>query len=74
MIIAQNLYAKTTLRCFARKISRVITLSRDKMKRRAFHLRSLIDHVKNKKVKKEVITEYVNLISQMSQEELNFVY
>lgn len=44
------------------------------MKRRAFHLRSLIDHVKNKKVKKEVITEYVNLISQMSQEELKFGY
>lgn len=58
----------------SRQINRVITLSRDKMKRRAFHLRSLIDHVKNKKVKKEVITEYVNLISQMSQEELKFGY
>jgi len=55
-------------------IIKVIGLSRDKMKRRAFHLRSLIDHVKNKKVKKEVIKEYVSIISQISQEEPRFGY
>ncbi|MFA5363705.1 MAG: hypothetical protein WC325_00805 [Candidatus Bathyarchaeia archaeon] len=41
-------------------------MTEDNMKRRAFHLRFLIDHVKNKKAKQEVIQEYVNLISQMS--------
>ncbi|MGW8288828.1 MAG: hypothetical protein ACWGNP_01020 [Candidatus Bathyarchaeia archaeon] len=42
-------------------------MSRDKMKRRAFHLRSLIDNVKNKQAKQEVIQEYVSLISKMSR-------
>ncbi|MCW4033806.1 MAG: hypothetical protein NWF03_00405 [Candidatus Bathyarchaeota archaeon] len=42
-------------------------MSRDKMKRRAFRLRFLIDTIKNKKAKKEVIDEYVSLISQMSR-------
>jgi len=37
------------------------------MKRRAFHLRSLMANIKNKKAKQEVIEEYVSLISQMSQ-------
>lgn len=37
------------------------------MKRRAFHLRSLITNIKNKKAKKAVIDEYVGLISRMSQ-------
>ena len=46
---------------------KAIDLSRDKMKRRAFHLRSLIDNVKNKQAKQEVIQEYVSLISKMSR-------
>jgi len=49
------------------KGNKAIDLSRDKMKRRAFHLRSLIDNVKNKQAKQEVIQEYVSLISQMSR-------
>ena len=36
------------------------------MKRRAFRLRKLIDHVKNKKTRKKVIAEYVNLIQLIS--------
>jgi hypothetical protein len=36
------------------------------MKRRAIYLRSLIDSIKSKKVKKAVIDEYVSLISLMS--------
>lgn len=46
---------------------KAIDLSRDKMKRRAFHLRSLIDNVKNKQAKQEVIQEYVSLISKISR-------
>ena len=46
---------------------KAIDLSKDKMKRRAFHLRSLIDNIKSKKARQEVIKEYVNLISQMSR-------
>jgi hypothetical protein len=53
-------------RCLNESYNRAIGLSRDKMKRRAFHLRSLIDNVKNKKARQEVIKEYVSLISQMS--------
>jgi hypothetical protein len=41
-------------------------MTRDNIKRRAFHLRYLIDHIKNKKARKEVIAEYVSLIQQMS--------
>ncbi|MFC1486240.1 hypothetical protein ACFLRN_00935 [Thermoproteota archaeon] len=41
-------------------------MTRDKMKRRAFHLRYLIDNIKNKKAKQDVIEEYISLISQMS--------
>jgi hypothetical protein len=52
---------------FEQKGSRAVALSRDKMKRRAFRLRSLIDNVKNKKARQEVIAEYVSLISQMSR-------
>jgi hypothetical protein len=47
--------------------NKAIDLSRDKMKRRAFRLRVLIDNIKNKKARQEVINEYVSLISQMSQ-------
>ncbi|MGD9130747.1 MAG: hypothetical protein PVH73_04140 [Candidatus Bathyarchaeota archaeon] len=42
-------------------------MSIDKMKRRAFRLRFLIDNIKNKKARKEVIDEYVSLIAQMSR-------
>jgi hypothetical protein len=42
-------------------------LSRDKMKRRAFRLRSLISSITNKKAKKQVIDEYVSLIAQMNR-------
>ena len=49
------------------EMSKAIGLSRDKMKRRAFHLRSLIGNIKNKKAKQQVIEEYVSLISQMSR-------
>jgi len=48
-------------------LNKGIDLSRDKTKRRAFHLRFLIDSVKNKKAKQDVIEEYVSLISQMSR-------
>ena len=41
-------------------------LSIEKMKRRAFHLRLLIDRSKNKKVRKEAIKEYVSLIKRIS--------
>jgi len=41
-------------------------LSIEKMKRRAFHLRLLIDRSKNKKVRKEAIKEYVSLIQRIS--------
>ena len=41
-------------------------LTKEKMKRRAFHLRSLIGNIKSKEARKEVIKEYVSLISQMS--------
>jgi hypothetical protein len=37
------------------------------MKRRAFHLRFLIDKVKSKKARQKVIQEYVTLIAQISQ-------
>jgi hypothetical protein len=60
------LYVKTGNRCLNGRLSKAIDVSRDKMKRRAFHLRSLIDNVKNKKARQEVIKEYVSLISQMS--------
>ena len=46
---------------------KAINLSRDKMKRRAFRLRVLIDNIKNKKARQEVIDEYVSLIAQMSR-------
>ncbi|PVX27258.1 MAG: hypothetical protein CW716_03240 [Candidatus Bathyarchaeum sp.] len=46
---------------------KAIDVTRDKMKRRAFHLRALIDSVKNKEAKREVIQEYVSLISKMSR-------
>jgi len=45
---------------------KAIDLTRESMKRRAFHLRYLIGHIKNKKARKEVIAEYVSLIKQMS--------
>jgi len=48
-------------------MTKAIDLSRDKMKRRAFHLRSLIGNIKNKKAKQQVIEEYVSLISQISR-------
>jgi len=54
-------------RCLSRNVFKAIYLTRDKMKRRAFHLRSLIGKIKNKKARQDVIEEYVSLISQMSQ-------
>jgi hypothetical protein len=45
-------------------MAKAIGLSRDKMKRRAFHLRSLIGNIKNKKAKQQVIEEYVSLFSK----------
>jgi len=41
-------------------------LSIEKMKRRAFHLRMLIDKSKNKKVRKEAVKEYVRLLQQIT--------
>ncbi|MFZ7137740.1 MAG: hypothetical protein ACOWW1_04920 [archaeon] len=41
-------------------------MSKDKMKRRAFHLRSTLTNIKNKKVRQQIIQEYVSLISQMN--------
>ncbi|UCC58362.1 MAG: hypothetical protein JSW14_00045 [Candidatus Bathyarchaeum sp.] len=41
-------------------------MKKESMKRRAFHLRYLIDHLKNKRARKEVIAEYVSLIQQMT--------
>ncbi len=58
--------SKTRFGCLESN-SKAISLSRDKMKRRAFHLRSLIGDIKNKKARKQVIEEYVSLISQMSR-------
>jgi len=58
---------ETALRCFNRTENKAVDLSRDKMKRRAFRLRFLIDNIKNKKARQEVIEEYVSLISQMSR-------
>ena len=58
---------KMHFRGLDRKENKAIDVTRDKMKRRAFHLRSLIDSVKNKEAKKEVIQEYVSLISKMSR-------
>ena len=46
---------------------KLIKLSIDKMKRRAFRLRGLIDNINNKKARQEVIQEYVSLISQISR-------
>ena len=64
----RNIYMlKQHFRFLSRTESKAIELSRDKMKRRAFRLRVLIDNIKNKKARQEVINEYVNLISQMSQ-------
>jgi len=57
---------ETALRCLNRTENKAVDLSREKMKRRAFRLRFLIDNIKNKKAKQEVIEEYVSLISQMS--------
>ena len=48
-------------------VFKVIDLSREKMKRRAYRLRVLIGKIKNKKAKQEVINEYVSLITQMSR-------
>jgi hypothetical protein len=42
-------------------------LSIKKMKRRALHLRLLIDRSKNKKVRSEAIKEYVSLIQRISR-------
>jgi len=50
-----------------RTVNKAADLSREKMKRRAFRLRFLIDNIKNKKAKQEVIKEYVSLIAQMSR-------
>jgi hypothetical protein len=58
---------ETAIRCLDRPGNKAVDLSRDKMKRRAFRLRFLIDKIKNKKAKQEVIKEYVSLISQMSR-------
>jgi len=41
-------------------------LSIEKMKRRAFHLRLLIDSSKNKEEKEKAIREYVSLIERIS--------
>ncbi|MEJ2243017.1 MAG: hypothetical protein P8X87_00560 [Candidatus Bathyarchaeota archaeon] len=41
-------------------------MTKDKIKRRAFHLRSRLTNIKNKKARQRVIQEYVSLISQMS--------
>jgi len=49
-----------------RVVLKAVGLSREKMKRRAFRLRFLIDNIKNKKARQEVIEEYVSLIAQMS--------
>lgn len=51
---------------YEKSLNRAIDLTRESMKRRAVRLRYLIDHIKNKKAKKEVIAEYVSLIQQMS--------
>jgi len=61
MLIRQNcnpLYEKS--------LNRAIGLTREGMKRRAVRLRYLIDHIKNKKARKEVIAEYVSLIQQIN--------
>jgi len=58
---------ETALRCLNRTENKAVDLSRDKMKRRAFRLRFLIDNIKNKKARQEVIEEYVSLITQMSR-------
>jgi hypothetical protein len=58
---------ETALRCLNRMVNKTADLSREKMKRRAFRLRFLIDNIKNKKARQEVIKEYVSLISQMSR-------
>jgi hypothetical protein len=50
-----------------RVVLKAVALSRDKMKRRALRLRFLIDNIKNKEAKKEVIDEYVSLIAQISR-------
>jgi len=62
IFISQN---RTPL--FEQNENKAVDLSREKMKRRAFRLRFLIDNIKNKKAKQEVIKEYVSLISQMSR-------
>jgi hypothetical protein len=49
-----------------RTANKAVDLSREKMKRRAFRLRFLIDNIKNKEARQEVIEEYVSLITQMS--------
>jgi len=63
MLIRRN----RTSRCLSRVVCEAIDLSMEKMKRRAFRLRFLIDNIKNKKAKQEVIKEYVSLITQMSR-------
>ena len=62
----ESLYCLTTQRRFIQP-HKVVTLSTDKMKRRAFRLRAVIDSAKNKRARQEAITEYVNLISQMNR-------
>lgn len=49
-----------------KSLNGAIDLTKDNIKRRAFHLRCLIDHIKNKKNRKKIIAEYVILIQQMS--------
>jgi len=49
-----------------RPFQKVMFLTIEKMKRRAFHLRLLINRSKNKNVRRAAIKEYVSLIQRIN--------